>query len=485
MASKRRRRRRRRQKTNPNVFGTFESQSLIQSLDDEALRQKYREKQKEHLQAMADIRDELLSRTVTVSSVLPLQRSQNLRDLKYFMKQSFGPVEKCEVESNIHKTQVSKFPRGLVRFKLRSDAEKIFGGQSLLEASKQREQQRLPCISVGYKGHIYVRPCAYQGVLIESSSRTRTNLVSFNTEELSFGHWFPAGQDACSNIPELTHLSTSSSNFVEEYSAALSPSLSFDLESTVVEMDVTHYSTNTDREQFKFWDIMAAIADLSTSRTVVSFRFKDLTSPMTLCMCTEGNYYVVFSLKHPPKLYEVSTNPESGFENRNRLTSIRGVEGSVFGTCFGYKMKVAAAEISNLLNKSSLNRLKDFGLFREDLRSLQDVEQISIEKYTFGGDGRCRANLLSSLEKRLAFLLRAVLDSQSFHWFDVLNDEASGSSLLDLMVNSDSDQVLVERVSSKRRSRDENSHCPLLFPSAGAHQTPRDARDDTSPSENV
>ena len=86
------------------------------------------------------------------------------------------------------------------------------------------------------------------------------------------------------------------------------------MEKAVVELDVSHCVVD---------DSIAILLAMTQKqmRYTVSFRFKDLSQPMQLCRYS-GKFFIIFALKHPPRLGSVVTNLETGWEDRVRLTDI-------------------------------------------------------------------------------------------------------------------------------------------------------------------
>lgn len=452
MGKRRQRRRGRHRQYHQNVWRQYKSRSLLQSVEDENEREQYRVKQKEHLQQIAELKQDLLSRTVLVGSVLPLENSINLQRLKQFMSIRFGPVQKCTLEKkkSNNRRGGNRFPRGRVQFHQKKDAEKVFDGLSLMDARKEKKQVRISCPTVGYKGTITVQPSPeYTGMVYEDLDEK--GIIKVNTEMLGFGHWFPGKQDAGTNLPELEKLCLDpTSTWVEEKSTTMNPILSFDLERSLVELDFTNCQAN-DISSFEAVIALLREVDMSTgvdlNRVVVSFRFKDLAyNPMTeLCQDESGEYYVIFSLKHSPRLSSVSIVPGTGWETRERLTTIDGVDEDTFGSCYGYRLRVSSTEINRLfINTEAFGKLQNFGLFRSELDSLQQVEPIRTE-YVNTDQQRDVKIKLENTDTRVGLFLKSILDNQSCCWFDLMNDKIDSQDLIDLATIGDN--PLVEKVS--------------------------------------
>mmetsp|Transcript_3076 Transcript_3076/g.5867 ORF Transcript_3076/g.5867 Transcript_3076/m.5867 type:complete len:82 (-) Transcript_3076:1006-1251(-) len=76
----------------------------------------------------------------------------------------------------------------------------------------------------------------------------------------------------------------------------------------------------------------------------MSFRFKQLKSPMSLCKDENGSLSVVFSLKYPPKIEK----EDWGDIRVTRCTSWESIRTEVLGTCLGYKISVDQEQVAAL-----------------------------------------------------------------------------------------------------------------------------------------
>jgi hypothetical protein len=395
---------------------------MIQTVEDAVDYEKRKAEHEKELSVIVDLEMELLSRTVFVGSALPLDNPRNLAKLQLFMELQYGPVQVCSTKK-IRRND--RFPVGKVRFVSASDAQKIFDGRPLLEVRREKsksQQVRVPCVSVGYRGQISVRPQPHSpGMLQEELLATHTVMVF--TSQLSLGHWFPKGEDACVHLPSLNGLCESFGNrWVEEKATSLNALLKFNWRRAVVEIEVTQQPANDG------WGTYLAILgnakiddtdDIGKERMFASFRFKDLVRPIELCRCEKGYYYLVFSLKHPPRLYsEVLLTKKT-----TRLTNLGDLSGEVFGECLGYMLRVSDGEIHNLLRDTKIfEKLQRFGVFPLDLDSEQMAETFNTEPV--GRDVRpaIEAKLASLGNTRAGFRLRSILDNHKCCRLDVLND---------------------------------------------------------------
>ena len=344
--------------------------------------EKYKEEQKENLKNIAELKNDLLSRTILVGSVLQLGVEKHKVALRNFLERQYGPVQKIALDKKVKNKQ---YPRGRVTFNFRCDAEKIFG-MSLKEASKKLMQQKIPCESVGYRGTIAVSPAIEYKGMMQDDLNTNTS-IQVNTEGFSLGHWFPSENDATAsscNIADLEDIFNTQSTWVEENTTSMAPILTFSMESAIIELDISKYVVG---ESVGVLETIMGMA--SQTQTTFSFRFKDLAHPMKLCR-HGGRFHIIFALKHPPRLSSRSTDTFTDWETRTRLTSIG--DGSVsFGSCLGYCLQISSAEVHSLLNARLFAKLKKFGLFHcEDPR---DAELICKEKVNPNGKAKLETKL--------------------------------------------------------------------------------------------
>ena len=307
----------------------------------------------------------------------------------------------------------------------------------MLEASKALMQVKVPCIVVGYRGSITVRPAmVYKGMM--NDDLNTTSIIEVNTIGLSLGHWFPHDKDACNNVPGLEGIARDSVNTwaqENDNTSNINPIVRIDMDRAVVELDITHC-------------VQGAMAN---TQTVISFRFKDLTYPIKLCRNAKAlfyrdtsTYFFLFELRHPPRLISTTINPETGFESSSRLISIEQLP--ALGLCLGYRIGVQQVEINRMLNAKAFRKMKSMGLFQcdDDLDLIYHAEDC---RFVEVGDKRLQLekNIASHLSHRFGLTLRSVLDANSCAWFDVISDEVMGQDILSLVNEREDD--LAERVS--------------------------------------
>lgn len=425
---KRRNRNKNRRRKKQQVWTTFRSESIRQSFEDDTQRELYKKEQKKDLKHIAEAKLDLLSRTVIVGSVLPLRVEKNKAALRQFLEISYGPVQKVGID----KKSRGKFPRGRVTFNFKSDTEKIFGGTSLLEAAAEGRQEKILCPSAGHKGLITARPSGEYKGMLEDDLNTST-AIRVNTKDLSLGHWFPSGKDACMNLPGFEDAGRDQhSIWVEENpTTGVNPIVIIDLEKALIELDVTHCVGN-----------LLSIGKLT--RYILSFRFKDLAHPMELCR-SGGKLSITFALKHPPRLSSIVTNLLTDWEDRTRLTEMSGI---TVGSCLGYSLGVSEVEINRMVTAKAFHKLKKMGVFncKDELDILHQAELICKEKVNVKYKQKLETKIASTPSHRMGLHLRSILDAQSCIWYDMLNDKVSGQDIFELVRDGDDD--LVERVSN-------------------------------------
>lgn len=440
--------------------------SVQQAWQDEVAHEEYRAKHAEYLKKIADIQADIMSRTVFVTRVQNLNVGQNLARLHLFMEERFGAVERCEIAyySGKQINQRGGAPPGRVRFRHREDAEKVFG-KSLQEAARQRVTEEIKCPpEVGYVPQ-KLRGLRYPLLLIQPTREynnmvdddiTGTKSVSLNTKELSFGHWFPAGEDAYEAM-----LGRSDSRGTEQYVwvegvvTDKMPVLQIDIQKSLVEIDFSTTAATGERGDLALAMLLSGIADAISGKEkeVASFCFKDLVRPMELCKCEAGNLYLLFSLKYPPRLDSKRSDITALREYTTRCTSIAGIAGSIFGANSGYKIRIDQIDLDRLLlNQKALEKLQNYGVLGRDLNTDQYAAPFHQSRLVnqLRPDQVNRRLTEVGVTTRFGLLLRSILDSKSSTWFDMLTDyvtseDGRNSDIFDLVAAGTPE--IVEKVS--------------------------------------
>ena len=428
---------RRRNRNRKRAIQHLRSQSISQYVLDEDRQSEHKRFGKEELQRLSAVRDDLLSRSVIVGSVKPLASEINRIKLQSFLTGHYGPVEKTTLVWNKRRSKHSQFPRGRVLFNHRQSAEKIFGGKSLLQARKESAQMKVACPSVGHRGSISLQPAPDYKDLMKDEMGDGSK-ITINSSGMALGYWFPSQVDSCLGLPgaSLDDLPMAGNTWVLSDRTGVSPIINVDVRRAVVELEVAR-------------DIDTWTTGID-SRTVMSFRFKDLVSPIKLCLekksdCT-SSYCLVFSLKHPPRLTTVSTNMITDWESSCRQTRVEGIQN--VGECLGYNLAVSKAELDRLMSKkSTFHKLKKFGLFDDELSidTLREAETIQAEPLDAGRRSEFDAQVANVPMVRTRLVLLSLVTNNMCTWFDILNDNIDGKSLFRLIKNGQED--LVARVS--------------------------------------
>jgi len=422
------RRRKRNRDGRKHILRQFNESSNKQAFESELKRDEFDREQQIHLQNIVERKKDILSRTVFVGSVLGSLRTIETRDaLKRFMLQKYGPVQNVTARKG-----GGKHPMGVVTFNFKSDAEQVFDGLSLLEASKERKQIKVPC-SVGFRGVITVRPAVdYKGIYNDDTS---TSFIQVNTKGLTLGHWYPQGSDACNDIQGLESIACDLPNtWIQEGkdTSNVKPIMKIDVRNAVVELDVTH-CVNDPLDSLTLLVMTMMARSFTEKRTIISFRFKDLTHPMKLCH-NNGRYYLLFELRHPPRLAFVTINTETDFETRCRLTGLD--ELPELGNCLGYRLETDKVEIQRLMEAQAFEKLKRMGLcnYEFDLFESEDVQLDYVRNKKI--DVNDYVAKLSS--QRMSFLICSILDANSCSWFDMVDDKVMDQDIISLVKNGDS-----------------------------------------------
>jgi len=133
------------------------------------------------------------------------------------------------------------------------------------------------------------------------------SLIQLSTQGVSVGHWYPSQEDTPDDKGEWLGVETWMRLPIEAQLEASDP-LSTDFVSLVISQ-IMRTSPGSPRSP-----VAPALAINLTKRLVtitfrdglseetMSFRFKQLRSPMSLCKEENGIHSVVFSLKYPPKI---------------------------------------------------------------------------------------------------------------------------------------------------------------------------------------
>lgn len=415
--------------------------SSMQEFDGEVDREQFDLAQEKLLQNIVEQKKDILGRTVLIGSVLGSLCVKEKRDeLKRFMEQKYGPVQKVAVRRG-----GGNHPMGLVTFNYKADAEKIFDGISLLNATKARARKKVPS-SVGYKGSITVQPATNYNEMMNDDDLNSTSSIQVNTSSLQLGHWFCGGKDSCCNVPgleEFLDLDEPNTWLQEgEEVTTMNPIMNINLEEAVVELDISH-CVNTVRHD-PLTIILEGLLGKET-RTLISFRFKDITEPMKLC-CYQDTYFLLFELRHPPRLTLVSID-QTGFERNERLTALDELSG--LGSCLGYRLEVSRVEINRLTSTKAFRKLKKIGLFHSDdeFDLLENAEDVHMERV--GKEIEIDKYISTSIpSQRMCLLVLSVLHSHSCLWFDLVKDKMKGQDMLMLVKNGEKQNIhLTERVS--------------------------------------
>lgn len=433
----RRRRRNRNRNKRQNIRCNFHANSNKQAFEFDVNRELYDHEQEKHLKNIAEQKKDLLSRSVFVGSVLGSLHDKERRDaLKGLLEQKYGPVQRVAVRKG-----GGRHPMGLVTFNFEKDASRVFGG-SLLEAAKAREQLKVAC-KIGYKGFISIRPATdYNATMNEDD--LNSDVIEVNTKSLLLGYWFPQGKDECCNFPGLEALARNAPNtWLHERSNAtkFNPIMKIDVQRAVVELDVSHCVGKNPMDSF--FDLIAEV--ICGTRTLVSFRFKDLVHPIKLCHNRRGSHFLIFELQHPPRLTSVTINPTTGYETSTRLTTIQGLP--ELGSCLGYQLEIEEVEVNRLISTQAFRKLKKMGLYDDEFDVVGHAEAVHIEQLP---KKKLELNtyIASFSSHRIGLLIRSVLDANSCAWFDMLDDKTSGGhDIHHLVRNGEND--LAERVSHR------------------------------------
>jgi hypothetical protein len=144
----------------------------------------YKKEQSKYQEVVAKLEADILARTVFITNVLDLNQEQNVANLKLFLEQTYGLVEKCE-KSFYGKRGNKRYPPARVRFKSKVSAERIFQGMLLSAANTVT----VACPSVGAKGILRIQPSTRFSGMAEDD--LKGDIIQIDVQKLSLGHWCP------------------------------------------------------------------------------------------------------------------------------------------------------------------------------------------------------------------------------------------------------------------------------------------------------
>ena len=305
--------------------------------------------------------------TVFVTNVKDLRVDANLSQLRSSLVAQYGPVVMCRRHQydGRHRTP---YPPALVRFQNARDAASMFNVDSLLRVDSK--SVRLPC-PIGHRGFILVQPYRYVNEI--AKEEMTSPIIDVSATRMSFGHWYPPRKDEESGAwlevetakerppTESSHEDQDFPGFAEIFARMLLRR-SISRESATVQIDLVQREVR----------IIHAGTNVETVREIMTFRFKQLESPMRLCRDKSGAPSIVFSLKYPPKLErEQLCLPYFDTKTFRRITWA-GVEAETFGKCKGCKISLEEATVLALQQHDKYNDLKSFGVLNLDYS--HDVE---------------------------------------------------------------------------------------------------------------
>lgn len=363
----------------------------------------FHEKQSKYHKEISKKEKDMLSRSIYVTCVRDLNVESNLRALEMFFITRYGPVKHCSRCTPHNKVKQTRFPAAQVVFFQKSDAEKIFG-QELFRVRKAVE---LDC-PVGHKnGKIMVRPCHSSSDLL--MDETEGSLIKIHVTEFCLGHWCPAEL-------EMDNLDNTSSekDWWFEVEKGASPQLVIDLTKRCIEL--IYHSESFD----------SFLSEIISRK--ISFRFKHLLLPIKLCQDGMGRFSIIFSLKHPPRVYEQTVNSLiwglSSIRVPDFQRSIRwdGLSDNSLGRCLGYKLYISEDQIRSLLLHEKCNQLREFGVISFGFDALQNPNPIQTTKVHYDSDKKFEAALEKIKNFKLASLLSTLRDNGKLTAYHAIND---------------------------------------------------------------
>ena len=386
---RRRHRRRPNKKRRRRQYARFRANTFQRHLKVAEQESEWRQQQKLHSQRIGQREEELLSRTIFVTHVIDLKRGRNLARLQQYFNSNYGDVEWCKLASYSGRSraqQRSYYPRARVRFRDKSDAEKVFGGKSLLEARSQNESAHLTC-DVGHLGYVVVLPSNPYSDMIQDLQNAP---VTIETCGMALGHWVIGDEDEYvatfadpsmdeeggKSMPEvpgtITTITTTGDDWLEEVLTPFAPSVTIDLQARSVRFSFQRTSglgKNSD-DLLSLKSMVNALEGLDLSDTYkyeLSFRFKDISGAMEVYKENQA-FSLYFRLKHPPRLYK-KIDSLLGDDKPERCTQMLGLSRETLGSCRSYKLQISSIEAEKLLsNFNVMEKLRRFGILRDKTR---------------------------------------------------------------------------------------------------------------------
>ena len=347
--------------------------------------ERYREKQSEYMKVVKQKQKEVVETTVFITRVLDMKVESNRLNLREFLARTYGPVAFCRPHHYKNRRR-NPYPPALVRFERASDASKLFGGESLLRVDKSVRikcpvGQNGGCVMVSMRRLPNFERCLYHSltflrvpfiqvhrfghvdeIVLEELTGS---LIPFSTRGLSFGHWYPPQEGALTDDDKGEWLGVETA---AELTVEHDPDFG-DMAGALWLMDVWSSRSGAPVAPAVEINLAKRLVTMTFqgefSKEAMSFRFKQLRSPMSLCKDEDGSLSIVFSLKYPPKIEKevLMRDMNTGAYRRN---SWAGVRTEVLGNCLGYKIAVMEEQVAALLQHEKYPQLKNFGVLEMD-----------------------------------------------------------------------------------------------------------------------
>jgi hypothetical protein len=381
-----------------NKIRKFQNLSSKRAVDTFLVSEEHRAEQSAHQKRILDLERDILSKTIFVTNVKDLNNEINLRSLKRFFEEHYGPVKRCERSrfSDKRKCHGRSYPPARIRFENAADAEKIFEGEMMIRV---RSHKKINC-PAGYKGSIRVQSSRkYDGML--DSELVQASVVELYASELATGHWF--GVDDEMWLPEDDQFVAD--EWFEEYRK--------DGDFTIV-MNVSERKVEI-RMQSDSLSLFSLPHEHSTD--ILSFRFKQLQQPIEICHNPECNEscWLIFTLKHPPKLEKEIGDGD--YKRSIRCIQFGDLQADHFGDCTALKLAVTEQQLHHLfMNTNSFEKLKKFGIFHRGLYSLQSMGYVIFDRI-----GRRNREFHQAIANLSEFRLSKSFSSFSFLLFSILS----------------------------------------------------------------
>lgn len=331
--------------------------------------------QLKYLKRVAKLRESILDRSFLVDNVNDLRNAKNLKNLRNFFHRKYGPVEDCFLAARrTAATEKSpcrtSHPPARILFRFKNDAMRVLDGKRrrlLIPYPKQECRDDSGMITLTKS-----RP--YENMI---KNGLEASVVELTANSLALGYYFPKENCINSTAVPWNGRGSNDEEWLEEFQSKECVIVRIDSVKRTIELEVPRHGDSST------W------FDFRNGKDYATIRFKEIFGFIDLCRCDGNNnneteqYSLLLALKHPPKFHSDTPSIGLGFAvveqdlERQRCLSFGSIHASAFGRCFGLKLDVTESSIERLLLCKGLKKLREFGMIRSDLHSVEEARCIS------------------------------------------------------------------------------------------------------------